>query len=79
MGIISPTVADLPDTVVWSLPNAFEMLKQLPLHRPTLVVDGYLAAVTLVKRVDDFAVNVELPLLCRCITDANWSSAVETR
>jgi len=55
------------------------MLKQLPLHRPTLVVDGYLAAVTLVKRVDDFAVNVELPLLCRCITDANWSSAVETR
>src|SRR3954471_16461177 len=62
MGVLAPSTTNFPDATVGFAPNLLKMLEQLALHRPTGLVDGKRPAVTLIKRVHQLPVDIELQL-----------------
>src|SRR5215472_9509062 len=71
VGVLAPAAANFPNPVVGLPPDCLEMFKQLALHRPSGFVDRHLAAMALIERIQQLAVNVELPLTRRRVANAN--------
>ena len=60
----------LPDTVIGLVPNRLQMVEQGALQFPTFFVGAELAVATLVHRVHNLAVDIDLQLSGGSIADA---------
>src|SRR5258708_5100533 len=64
---ISPRSAHLPDSLIRLLPSGFEEIHQRALEPPRVVIALQFVLARDVKRVDHFAIDIELKLLMSCI------------
>ena len=79
---VAPRAADLPDAFVGLPPTRLEVPEQLLLQGPRLVVLAQTVHPRLIERIQDLAVDVELQLAARGISDPNGTRsfvAVEPR
>src|SRR5436309_2753096 len=71
MGKVLPRPAHLPDALVRLIPNPGEVLEQDRPHRVPVFVGGQAVALSMVERVENLAVDVELDLIYRGVADAD--------
>src|SRR5919204_1472941 len=76
---VAPRPAHLPDALVRLLPGMLEVPQEAPLERPGLLGGREIVGSTLVQRVQDLAVDVELELLHRGVPDPDRLRALIAR
>ena len=68
--------AALPDAVIGLVPDFRQMLKNIAFQRPGAFVKFQLSHARLMERIDQFAVNIELQLGVRGVTDPDRLRAI---
>ena len=68
---MAATAPHFPDTLVWLLPDQFQMLDQLLLQRPRRSDGSQTERSPLIHGVDELAVHIELELSGSCVADAH--------
>src|SRR6266850_5289050 len=71
MGEVLPRPAHLPDALVRLIPNPGQVFEQDRPYRVPVFVGGQAVALSMVERVENFAVHIELDLIYRGVADAD--------
>src|SRR5271168_2744333 len=66
--MLTPT-PHFPNSIVWLVPDSFEMFDQRAFKSPTRVVCSNASPSGHIQGIKDFSVHIELNLAGRCVTD----------